>query len=174
MAVNIQIRNDTAANWTSANPTLLVGELGVETDTGFFKLGDGSTAWTSLGYVNQYFKFAEVVAAATGSLTAAQVSNTLINNYGQTVANTQTLPACAAGYNFRAIVTTTGMGAFSIKPGGSDVIYLDGTALAANHKVSFATPALMNQWSFMAVKTGVSTYVWNCLTINGVSSDGGT
>jgi len=51
MADRIQIRRDTAANWTSANPTLAQGELGVETDTNKFKVGDGSTAWTSLDYL---------------------------------------------------------------------------------------------------------------------------
>ena len=50
MATQIQLRNDTSSNWTSANPTLAVGEMGVETDTDQFKIGDGSTAWNSLGY----------------------------------------------------------------------------------------------------------------------------
>ncbi len=50
MANKIQIRRDTAANWTSANPTLSQGEQGYETDTGKLKIGNGSTAWTSLGY----------------------------------------------------------------------------------------------------------------------------
>ena len=50
MAVRIQFRRGTASEWTSANPTLAAGELGYETDTTKFKLGDGSTAWTSLGY----------------------------------------------------------------------------------------------------------------------------
>lgn len=50
MAVQIQLRNDTAANWTTENPTLAAGEVGVETDTGSVKVGDGTTAWTSLGY----------------------------------------------------------------------------------------------------------------------------
>jgi hypothetical protein len=44
-------RYDTAANWTTANPTLLAGEIGIESDTKKWKLGDGSTAWTSLGYI---------------------------------------------------------------------------------------------------------------------------
>jgi hypothetical protein len=44
-------RNDTAANWTSANPTLSKGEIGIETDTNKFKFGDGVTAWSSLNYV---------------------------------------------------------------------------------------------------------------------------
>jgi hypothetical protein len=46
----IQIRRDTAANWTSTNPTLAAGEIGFETDTGKFKIGNGSTAWTFLAY----------------------------------------------------------------------------------------------------------------------------
>lgn len=50
MATQIQLRRDTAANWTSANPTLAAGELGLETDTTFYKIGTGSTAWTSLAY----------------------------------------------------------------------------------------------------------------------------
>lgn len=50
MAVRIQFRRGTAAEWTSANPTLVAGELGYETDTTKFKIGDGSTAWDSLGY----------------------------------------------------------------------------------------------------------------------------
>ena len=50
MATQIQFRRDTAANWTSANPTLAAGELGLETDTTFYKIGTGSTAWTSLAY----------------------------------------------------------------------------------------------------------------------------
>ena len=48
--VQIQQRTDTAANWTSANPTLLAGELGHESDTKKYKLGDGSTAYNSLDY----------------------------------------------------------------------------------------------------------------------------
>lgn len=50
MPVQIQLRRDTAANWTTANPTLAAGELGLETDTAKYKIGNGSTAWTSLSY----------------------------------------------------------------------------------------------------------------------------
>jgi len=46
----IRLRRDTEADWTAANPTLLDGEMGIETDTRRFKVGDGSTAWTSLNY----------------------------------------------------------------------------------------------------------------------------
>ena len=50
MAVQIQLRNDTAANWTTENPTLAAGELGIEIDTSLMKIGDGTTAWASLAY----------------------------------------------------------------------------------------------------------------------------
>jgi len=43
-------RIDTAANWTSNNPTLSAGEIGYESDTGYWKIGDGSTGWTTLSY----------------------------------------------------------------------------------------------------------------------------
>lgn len=46
----IQLRRDTAANWTTTNPTLADGEIGYETDTRNFKVGNGTTAWTTLGY----------------------------------------------------------------------------------------------------------------------------
>jgi hypothetical protein len=46
----LQLRRDTAANWTSTNPILLAGEMGVETDTGRFKIGTGSSAWNLLSY----------------------------------------------------------------------------------------------------------------------------
>ena len=48
---NICIRRDTAANWTSNNPTMLIGEIGYETDTGKFKVGTG-VAWASTSYAN--------------------------------------------------------------------------------------------------------------------------
>lgn len=51
MAVlQVVVRKDTAANWTTVNPTLLEGETGYETDTTWHKIGDGATAWTSLAY----------------------------------------------------------------------------------------------------------------------------
>ena len=57
MASRIQQRRDTAANWTSANPTLAQGEIGFELDTNKFKIGDGSTAWTALAYWTVGFEY---------------------------------------------------------------------------------------------------------------------
>jgi hypothetical protein len=50
MATRMQQRRGTAATWTSANPILGVGEIGYETDTNKFKIGDGSNRWVNLNY----------------------------------------------------------------------------------------------------------------------------
>jgi hypothetical protein len=50
MATRMQQRRGTAAQWTAANPILSAGEIGFETDTGQFKIGDGTTAWQDISY----------------------------------------------------------------------------------------------------------------------------
>ena len=48
--IRIQLRNDTAENWNTQNPVLLEGEMGVETDTGKTKIGNGTDHWKALKY----------------------------------------------------------------------------------------------------------------------------
>ena len=59
--VTLQIRNSTADTWTDRNPTLRVGEFGLENDTYRLKIGDGVTDWIHLPYLNKldetYFKY---------------------------------------------------------------------------------------------------------------------
>lgn len=56
----IQLRRDTAANWTSANPVLAAGQPGFETDTRKWKVGDGTTAWNSLAYMGGTAAWADI------------------------------------------------------------------------------------------------------------------
>lgn len=81
----LQVRKDTAANWTSNNPKLFSGELGFETDTNYLKVGDGATDWTGLGYRLQQGvlstsspQFAKVktpiIYPASDSTTAVQIN----------------------------------------------------------------------------------------------------
>ena len=76
MANTIQHKRGTAADWTSADPTLAAGQIGVETDTGKFKFGDGSTAWSALGY----FETAAAPAAVFSPALAFTLDNP--NAYG--------------------------------------------------------------------------------------------
>lgn len=50
MATRMQQRRGTASQWTSANPVLNAGELGWESDTNKFKIGDGTNHWADLDY----------------------------------------------------------------------------------------------------------------------------
>lgn len=48
--MKIQVRRDTTSGWSTANPTLSLGEIGLDTDLKKFKIGDGSTAWNTLAF----------------------------------------------------------------------------------------------------------------------------
>ena len=80
MADLIQIRRDTAANWTSANPVLAQGELGAETDTSKIKIGDGSTAWSSLAYLIDAGGY--LTASSTNTLTNKTIRDTVYSLTG--------------------------------------------------------------------------------------------
>jgi len=51
MGTKFQPRADTGANWTAANPVLLLNELGYDQTANAFKMGDGATAWNALAYL---------------------------------------------------------------------------------------------------------------------------
>jgi hypothetical protein len=68
MATRIRLRRGTAAEWTSEDPVLGLGEAGFETDTGQLKLGDGTTAWGDLEYL----------AGEGGEMTPAEILAALL------------------------------------------------------------------------------------------------
>ena len=48
--IQFQFRRGLASEWASANTVLAQGEMGIETDTNLFKIGNGTTAWNVLAY----------------------------------------------------------------------------------------------------------------------------
>ena len=115
VVTQIQIRRGTAAQWTSTNPTLAAGELGLETDTGYLKAGNGSSSWTALAYINQYPLPVLVQNAQTGTtytLVLADASNKLVE-LSNTSAITVTVPlnssvAYPVGSQIMLLQTNTG------------------------------------------------------------------
>ncbi len=81
---NNHFRCGTAASLSSLNPKLVVGEMGLETDTGKFKIGDGATAWNSL----KYFINADDVSSAVNEAIEGYIA----------VDDLKTLAAAAATY----------------------------------------------------------------------------
>ena len=87
-------RYDSASNWTSANPTLLAGELGIESDTGYVKVGDGSTAWQSLAYIHGTKVSAYPLATAdiaNDAITGDKLANDITVANNLTVTNNLTV-----------------------------------------------------------------------------------
>jgi hypothetical protein len=105
MTSRLQNRRDTAANWTSNNPTLGAGEIGYETDTAKYKIGTGSTAWTSLAYA--------YTAGAQGTTGAQGASGTNGTNGAQGTTGTQG----ATGAQGTTGTTGGGIGGFNAQTG---------------------------------------------------------
>jgi len=79
MATKILYRRDLAANWAAVNPVLSAGEPGYETDTKKMKVGDGATAWNSLGYR------APDEAGITATVNAALVPSQNVAGFGDSM-----------------------------------------------------------------------------------------
>jgi hypothetical protein len=82
MATKIQVRRDSSSNWTILNPGLSEGEIGFETNTGKFKIGNGSSAWSDLDYFDVEVDLSAYLTQASASTTyqqkVANVSDTEI------------------------------------------------------------------------------------------------
>lgn len=170
---SLQHKRDTAANWTANNPTLLAGQIGIETDnlttTPKFKIGNGTSTWNSLPYFYG------------GALSAQNLSNVL--SVGNTTGGTDisltdadsislgTTPKGYISYNpYLAnpafyISNAGGTDAISFRDAGG--IYVDTTtgvylpqltasrllSLDANNKVSNETGT-----GFLKLNAGVISY----------------
>jgi hypothetical protein len=94
----VRVRRGTAAEWTAANPTLALGEIGAETDTRRFKVGTGSTPWTALSYYGS--TEADLVRGQVSKMDAGTITITtqsvyvttgLTGTFDSTTANGMTL-----------------------------------------------------------------------------------
>ena len=73
----ILLRNDVATAWSTANPVLMKGEIGIETDTNKFKIGDGTSAWSALSYVGTQVTVTGEGEVITGASVGADGTLTL-------------------------------------------------------------------------------------------------
>jgi hypothetical protein len=109
---------------------------------------------------------------AAASPTAAQLSNAIVNNYGQTTANVSlTGPTPAAGMNFIMIAGTAQGANYWRYTSNTTNVYLDGSGTAVTY-VGFATPAIGNAISCFSFQTGASSYSLKCTTLSGTSTSG--
>ena len=94
MATRMQQRRGTAAQWTAANPILAAGEIGFETDTSKFKMGNGSSAWSALTY---FANAAELAAIVDGAPDLLNTLNELAASIGDDPAFLTTMNTAITG-----------------------------------------------------------------------------
>jgi len=104
MATRMQQRRGTAAQWTAANPTLAAGEIGFETDTSKFKMGNGSSAWTALTYFANAAELAAIVDGAPD----------LLNTLNELAASIGDDPAFLTTMNTALTATGTALAAHEV------------------------------------------------------------
>ena len=109
----------------------------------------------------------EIIKSSSATLTTAEVTGTIINNYGQSTDITLTLPAATKGLTFMVVLGTTVAKYFRIDPNDSDKIYLNGTAGADGKYVGVSSAAAGNTISFTSFQTGTDTYDWLAVPIAG-------
>ena len=129
MADKIQIRRDTAANWTSANPVLAQGELALETDTKKIKAGNGTAAWSALAYY-------AIEANSDGSITTPKLANEAVTEAKINISN-----APVNGYMLTAQSAAAGGMTWAAVAASAPVELLSTTTISANvSNVAFTLP----------------------------------
>lgn len=103
----IKVRRDTAANWAGTDPVLAAGEHGYETDTGKFKIGDGTTHYLLLDYATDWANITEKPTSFTpsahktshefGGTDAITIAQSQVTDLTTNLAAKVTNPMTAAG-----------------------------------------------------------------------------
>jgi hypothetical protein len=151
MAIQIQLRRGLLAEWKSANSVLAEGEIGLEKDTGNFKIGNGSTAWSDLTYPLLYSSnnalYLNGIAAA--SYVQNTDSRTLSGNLYFTASNNYFNSSVKVGANVTVnntnyfvgnstVNTNITAGSISISGATVNSTFFQGTANNANNLGSVA------------------------------------
>lgn len=160
MASIIQIRRDTAANWTATNPTLAQGEIGIETDTLKAKVGTGATAWTGLSYWINMSGVAYLATAET--FTASQRGTVTTDNDGSFDMNVTNNFKCTptAGFTLTFTNITAGQSGMVLLVNGSNYAI----AAAATTKVgttTLATISVTGTYLLSYFSDGTNVYLVN-------------
>lgn len=164
MNVAFKLRRDTTTNWSTYNPVLAAGEIGIDTTLNKFKIGNGSSAWGILTYANllasdltaaidvhnadttNVHGIADTTALATNSSVASDISthnDDTTNVHG--IANTANLATTA-------LVATTAASTLSSANSYTDtaVTNLVGAAPALLNTLSELSDALNDNPNFAA------------------------
>lgn len=177
----MQSRRGTAADWSTANPVLAAGEIGLETDTGKTKMGNGGTTWNLLPYW----------PSATGDLTLNNLTAGDINAEDITAntltVDTITLDGVVLGVYQTYVPTVAGVDATvnfakwaRIGPQhavGTVIITLDDApggevtiTLPDAPQIALTKPVIVGNAAILDVSTSLS-YIFTALVFDGFGDD---
>jgi hypothetical protein len=147
----IKPRRDTAANWASVNPTLAAGEIGYDTTNKQFKIGTGSTAWTSLPFSTETPDGAQAKAdtaesdaissAASDATTKVSTHAGLTATHGVSGAivgtsDTQTLTNKTIDGNSNTLTVLNAQTTATASANNSTIVLRDGSANTAINQIT--------------------------------------
>ena len=109
--IQLSLRGDTLARWTSFNPVLGEREMVIETDTRRFKIGNGTNAYTSLPYagVTAQSDVMTTVGTTIDLSAAKHFKKTITANTTLAVANAQ-----PSGFVSQFDLRLTNAGAYTV------------------------------------------------------------
>lgn len=171
MAVQIQFRRGTAAAWTAANTVLAEGELGLETDTDLFKIGDGTTAWTSLGYAAlNSTTISPTIFDAKGDIIAASAADTAARvavGSNNTVLMADSAQTAGVKWASEATATLTAKGDLLTATAANT---LARQAVGTNNQILMADSAQTNGIKWAASATSTLTTTGDVLYASGANT----
>ena len=174
MATRMQQRRGTAAQWTAANPILAAGEIGFETDTSKFKMGNGSSTWSALQYFANAAELAAVIDGAPDLLNTLNELAAAMGDDPAFITNHTTATTNVHGIaSTSALATTAAVNtAISISAGASaqDATTKANSAQAAGIAAADAASAAAAAASGAAstVATALTTHTADTTDIHGI------
>ena len=137
MAIQIQFRRGTASEWASVNPILAEAEMGLETDTQLFKIGNGTQNWNSLPYGGiRGFTGSIGLVGSTGVGNIAVQNVLYVSKSGNDANNGQNLSSSKLTIKSAVSIATTGTTIF-VKSGDytedNPIVLPEGVAIVGDN-----------------------------------------
>lgn len=155
MPSQFKLRRDTAANWTSVNPTLADGEPGFERDTGRLKIGNGSSTWSALTYASLGYTGSKGDVGYTGSASGPTGPWTYTGRQTFEGSNTDIGVFVKNAFEKINITNSAATGTINLNVTDESVVYYKQNS-TANWTLNIRGNASVSLNSFMAVNNSVT------------------